>query len=92
MKKKIDKFENTTELLKAMAHPIRLKILKNLIDNGPTKVGSMQEIFQIQQPVVSAHLGKLRRAGILVTNRRWTEIYYKVESEFILRLANVLFD
>lgn len=92
MKKKIDKFENTTELLKAMAHPIRLKILKNLIDNGPTKVGSMQEIFQIQQPVVSAHLGKLRRAGILVTNRRGTEIYYKVESEFILRLANVLFD
>ncbi|KXB69904.1 MULTISPECIES: ArsR/SmtB family transcription factor [Peptoniphilus] len=92
MKKKIDKFENTTELLKAMAHPVRLKILKNLIDNGPTKVGSMQEIFQIQQPVVSAHLGKLRRAGILVTNRRGTEIYYKVESEFILRLANVLFD
>lgn len=92
MKKKIDKFENTTELLKAMAHPVRLKILKNLIDNGPTKVGSMQEIFQIQQPVVSAHLGKLRRAGILVTNRRGTEIYYKVESEFILRLAKVLFD
>lgn len=92
MKKKIDKFENTTELLKAMAHPIRLKILKNLIDNGPTKVGSMQEIFQIQQPVVSAHLGKLRRAGILVSNRRGTEIYYKVESEFILRLAKVLFD
>ncbi|WP_277251574.1 ArsR/SmtB family transcription factor [Peptoniphilus vaginalis] len=92
MKKKIDKFENTTELLKAMAHPVRLKILKNLIDNGPTKVGSMQEIFQIQQPVVSAHLGKLRRAGILVSNRRGTEIYYKVESEFILRLANVLFD
>ncbi|WP_085875888.1 ArsR/SmtB family transcription factor [Peptoniphilus vaginalis] len=92
MKKKIDKFENTTELLKAMAHPVRLKILKNLIDNGPTKVGSMQEIFQIQQPVVSAHLGKLRRAGILVSNRRGTEIYYKVESEFILRLAKVLFD
>jgi len=92
LKKKIDKFENTTELLKAMAHPVRLKILKNLIDNGPTKVGSMQEIFQIQQPVVSAHLGKLRRAGILVSNRRGTEIYYKVESEFILRLAKVLFD
>lgn len=92
MKKKIDKFENTTELLKAMAHPVRLKILKNLIDNGPIKVGSMQAMFQIPQPIVSAHLGKLRRAGILVTNRRGTEIYYKVESEFILRLANVLFD
>ena len=91
MKKKIDKLENTAELLKVMAHPIRLKILENLIDNGPANVGSMQEKFHIPQPTVSSHLGKLRRAGILISNRNGTEIYYKVENEFILRLAKILF-
>lgn len=91
MKKKIDKLENTAELLKVMAHPIRLKIIENLIDNGPANVGSMQEKFHIPQPTVSSHLGKLRRAGILISNRNGTEIYYKVENEFILRLAKILF-
>lgn len=91
MKKNIDKLEDTAELLKVMAHPIRLRIVKNLIDNGPANVGSMQEKFHIPQPTVSFHLGKLRRAGILIANRNGTEIYYKVENEFILRLAKTLF-
>lgn len=91
MKKKIDKLENTAELLKVMAHPIRLRIVKNLIDNGPANVGSMQAKFHIPQPTVSSHLGKLRRAGILIANRNGTEIYYKVENKFILRLAKTLF-
>ena len=59
MKKKIDKLENTAELLKVMAHPIRLKIIENLIDNGPANVGSMQEKFHIPQPTVSSHLASL---------------------------------
>lgn len=87
MKKNIDKLEDTAELLKVMAHPIRLRIVKNLIDNGPANVGSMQEKFHIPQPTVSSHLGKLRRAGILIANK----IYYKVENKFILRLAKTLF-
>ena len=91
MKKKIDKLENTAELLKVMAHPIRLKILENLIDNGPANVGSMQEKFHIPQPTVSSNLGNIRRAGLLISNRNGTEIYYKVENEFILRLAKILF-
>ena len=91
MKKNFDKLEDTAELLKVMAHPIRLRIVKNLIDNGPANVGSMQEKFHIPQPTVSSHLSKLRRAGILIANRNGTEIYYKVENKFILRLAKTLF-
>lgn len=91
MKTKTDNLENTAEVLKVMAHPIRLKIIKSLIDNGPYNVGSLQEKFHIPQPTVSSHLGKLRRAGILISRRNGTEIYYKVENEFILKLASALF-
>jgi len=91
LKTKTDNLENTAEVLKVMAHPIRLKIIKSLIDNGPSNVGSLQEKFHIPQPTVSSHLGKLRRAGILISRRNGTEIYYKVENEFILKLASALF-
>ena len=91
MKNKTDNLENTAEVLKVMAHPIRLKIIKTLIDNGPSNVGSLQEKFHIPQPTVSSHLGKLKRAGGLISRRNGTEIYYKVENEFILKLASALF-
>lgn len=91
MKTKNDNLEDTAEVLKVMAHPIRLKIIKSLIDNGPSNVGSLQEKFHIPQPTVSSHLGKLRRAGVLISRRNGTEIYYKVENEFILKLASALF-
>lgn len=91
MKNKTDNLENTAEVLKVMAHPIRLKIIKTLIDNGPSNVGSLQEKFHIPQPTVSSHLGKLKRAGVLISRRNGTEIYYKVENEFILKLASALF-
>lgn len=92
MKNKIDNLEKTAEVLKVMAHPIRLKIIKNLIDNGPCNVGSIQEKFNIPQPTVSSHLGKLKRAGVLNSDRNGTEIFYKVDNNFILSLADSIFD
>ena len=92
MKNKNNNLEKTAEVLKVMAHPVRLKIIKNLIDNGPCNVGSLQEKFNIPQPTVSSHLGKLKRAGVLNSDRNGTEIYYKVDSKFILSLAEALFN
>lgn len=92
MKNKIDNLEKTAEVLKVMAHPIRLKIIKNLIDNGPCNVGSIQEKFNIPQPTVSSHLGKLKRAGILNSDRNGTEIFYKVDNKFILSLTETIFE
>lgn len=92
MKNKIDNLEKTAEVLKVMAHPIRLKIIKNLLDNGPCNVGSLQEVFNIPQPTVSSHLGKLKRAGVLNSDRNGTEIFYKVDNKFILSLTESIFD
>lgn len=83
--------DKTAEVLKVLAHPVRLKIVKNLIDNGPCNVGSMQEKFHVPQPTISSHLGKLKRAGILESNRKGTEIFYKVENELIILIIKALF-
>ncbi|SPY36235.1 Uncharacterised protein [Peptoniphilus harei] len=45
MKTKNDNLENTAEVLKVMAHPIRLKIIKSLIDNGPSNVDHYKKNF-----------------------------------------------
>ena len=52
------------ELLKAIAHPVRIMILDELT-TGVKCVSDLEEFLDIRQPNVSQHLGLLRRHGII---------------------------
>ncbi len=56
------------ELLKAMAHPVRLMIIKELLKN-PRCVTAIHEILDVRQPNISQHLGILRNAGLVGSDR-----------------------
>lgn len=87
----IEKLEDKAEILKVMAHPIRLCIIKGLMENGPCNVSTMQEYFEIPQPTVSSHLGKLKRAGILNSSRDGTEIFYRVDNPLVKKIIKAIF-
>jgi len=59
------KLETQAELLRALAHPTRLCIVKGLMDNGPRNVSQMQSCSGLPQPSISQHLSRLRAAGIV---------------------------
>ncbi len=52
------------ELLKAIAHPVRIMILDELT-KGVKCVSDLEEFLDIRQPNVSQHLGLLRMHGII---------------------------
>jgi ArsR family transcriptional regulator len=52
------------ELLKAIAHPIRIKLLEELT-HGVKCVSDLEEYLEVSQPNVSQHLSLLRRYGII---------------------------
>lgn len=52
------------ELLRQLAHPIRLQILEELA-NGAKCVTDIQDLLEIPQPNVSQHLLVLRRSRIV---------------------------
>lgn len=52
------------ELLKIIAHPIRVKILRELT-TGVKCVSDLGEFLDISQPNISQHLSLLRRYGII---------------------------
>lgn len=60
----LDRFESKAEILKAMAHPVRLLILEELVKN-PRCVNAIHEILEVRQPNISQHLTILRNAGIV---------------------------
>ncbi len=52
------------ELLKTVAHPIRIAILEKLSE-GIKCVSDLEEFLDISQPNISQHLSTLRHAGII---------------------------
>ena len=52
------------ELLKVIAHPVRIKILEEL-EKGVKCVSDFEEFLEISQPNVSQHLSLLRNHGII---------------------------
>ena len=78
LKEKETEYEEIAELLKVMAHPVRLCIIKGLIDKGECNVTHMQNCLNKPQSTVSQHLQKLRSAGIIESRRDGLEIYYRM--------------
>jgi DNA-binding transcriptional ArsR family regulator len=77
------RYSDITEVLKVLANPIRLSIVKSLLDQGQCNVIHMHTCLEIPQPTVSQHLQKLRIAGIIEGKRNGLEINYKINSILI---------
>ncbi|EJS68667.1 transcriptional regulator [Bacillus cereus] len=71
-------YEEITEVLKVLAHPVRLSLVKIMIEKGPTNVTTMYETLQMPQSTISQHLSKLKATKIVTGTRKGLEIYYEV--------------
>ncbi|MCM2354434.1 MAG: metalloregulator ArsR/SmtB family transcription factor [Pseudobdellovibrio sp.] len=77
--------ETVASLLKAIAHPQRLKILCCLVENEAT-VSSLEAYCGASQSSVSQYLAKMKSEGLLATRREGQSIYYKIDSTELLKL------
>ena len=91
MDKDFEKYNETAEMLKVLAHPVRLCIVKGLINNGGCNVSHMQSCLDTPQSTTSQHLQKLKSAGIVEGKRNGLEINYKICNDRVIDLINVLF-
>ncbi|PGZ97971.1 transcriptional regulator [Bacillus pseudomycoides] len=74
----IEKYEDISEILKVLAHPVRLCLVETMLTKGPTNVTTMYEKLGMPQSTISQHLAKLKAAKIVSGTRKGLEIYYEV--------------
>lgn len=82
--------EDEADLLKAIAHPIRLCIVKGLLAEEGCNVSEMQHCLNIPQSTLSQHLAKLRESGILKSERNGLERNYYVVNDQIVKIVEAL--
>ena len=87
----ITKIRKKATLLKALSNPVRLCIVKELLERGSCNVTSMQNCLQLSQSTVSQHLGRLRDMGIIVSERKGTEVHYSLVNDEAASVVRVLF-
>lgn len=87
----MNKYNEIAEVLKALAHPVRLCIVRGLLEKGGCNVCHMQECLGMPQSTTSQHLQKLRSAGIISGQRKGLEITYQVCDKRVIELIEVLF-
>lgn len=67
-------------LLKALANPVRLRIVHGLLRSGCHNVTCMEKEAGVSQSCISQHLQKLRAAGVVSAVRQGNEVHYRVSS------------
>ncbi len=84
-----ERIEEGAECLKALASPVRLKILFTLKDK-PMCVTDLEQELGISQSSLSQHLRTLRYKGIVAKTRKGNKVYYTISSEAFRELLNLL--
>lgn len=73
-------------LLAALADPVRLSIVRQLAACASVCACNFSDVSEVSQPTVSHHLRVLREAGVVISERRGSWVYYRLTPEAIGRL------
>ncbi|WP_420685928.1 ArsR/SmtB family transcription factor [Bacillus cereus] len=83
-------YKENANLLKAISHSIRIKIVIELNKRGPCTVNQIVEFLEKPQSTTSQHLAIMKSQKILASNRKRNEVYYNVQNKKINTLIEVL--
>ncbi len=86
--------ENSTETLRAIAHPIRIAIIDLLFTSGRLTVTEIYQKLKIEQAIASHHLRILKNRGVVNVQREGKNSLYSLTSgeyyEIVKTLTKVL--
>lgn len=81
--------KKNSELLKALGHPVRLKMVEGLMSNK-CNVNEIVKKLNIPQSTVSQHLGILRTLGIIIPQKNGVKTCYRVVNQKAKEIIKIL--
>jgi ArsR family transcriptional regulator, arsenate/arsenite/antimonite-responsive transcriptional repressor len=80
----MDEWKDLKMAVKALAGVTRLAMVYQLARRGEITVTDLTEMLGLSQPLVSWHLRKLRRAGLVSMRRVGRQVYCSLDTEYFL--------
>ena len=79
--------EQLTGRLKALAHPVRLRMVELIREREEVCACEFEGHFDLTQPTLSHHLKALREAGLVTRRREGVRSLHRIEPEAFAGLA-----
>lgn len=76
--------------LKAVADPVRVRLLSLLLAGEESCTCDLAPAVGLSEPTVSHHLAQLRKAGLVQSERRGINVYYRPRRDALTALSRVL--
>ena len=80
-----EKLQYSAELMRALAHPLRLKILEYVDRFDQINVQKIYKTLDIEQSITSQHLKILKLSGVLNANKDGKFVYYNINYDVVAR-------
>lgn len=80
----------SSEILRAVAHPLRLKILEFINLNPNINVNKIYSSLQLEQSITSQHLRTLRDVGLVNAHREGKYIRYTINYNKIVHIITTV--
>ncbi|HKK79276.1 MAG TPA: metalloregulator ArsR/SmtB family transcription factor [Phaeodactylibacter sp.] len=74
----VDRLQVSSEVLRAVAHPLRMKILEFIDRNEEINVNKIYNTLGLEQSITSQHLRILRQVNLVHTEREGKYIHYSI--------------
>ena len=78
------------ELLRALGHELRIRIVKVVLKKEDVTASDLIKIIGCTQPTLSHHTKILVDAGIIKVRRDWKWVHYTANTELIAELAGFI--
>lgn len=82
-------YEKESEVLRALGHPVRLRMVEGLMRNE-CNVNKIVDVLGLPQSTVSQHLGILKNRGILVARKDGVRTCYTVADKRVQQVMKIL--
>lgn len=80
----IQKLDKLSELMRALAHPLRLRMIEFIDDQKSVNVNKIYKSLEIEQSIASQHLSILRNANVVFAKREGKFVFYKVNYPLVI--------
>ncbi len=81
--------DELVDALKALAHPVRLRIMQALTGTE-RNVGEIDNAAEIGQPTLSQQLAVLRNAGLVKTRKDAKLVYYRIDDDRLSKVVDAV--
>lgn len=83
-------FDENAKIFEFLAHPVRLRIVCMISKLWKLSAWEIVKNLDLAQNLVSHHLWFLKKSDFLITEKKWTFVYYSLNEEFFGNFKNDL--